>query len=186
MIIVQLGACYGDDHVSKFYNDDNQIVLVEANEMHIRHLKDTYPAANVIHAAIVPDQSYGKTITMYYSTDDSPHYEITSTDQDHLFKHGKSQESIRSFQSPTMTLSALLDSIWDKVDILFVDIEGLDEDVLKATPLAKYDIDKIQVEMLHLKDKASLLAYMDEQGYELTDDSYDRFRYDRVFVKKQL
>jgi len=71
------------------------------------------------------------------------------------------------------------------VDILFVDIEGLDEAVLKATPIAKYDIDKIQVEMLHLKDKPDLLAYMDEQGYELTDDSYDRFRYDRVFVKKQ-
>jgi hypothetical protein len=185
MIIVQLGACYGDDHVSKFYNDDNRIFLVEANEMHICHLRSTYPLANVIHAAIVPDQSYGKTITMYYSTDDAPHYEITSTDQAHLLKHGKSQDSIRFFQSPTLTLSFLLDTIWDKIDILFVDIEGLDEAVLKATPLAKYDIDKIQVEMLHLKDRESLLAYMNEQGYELTDDSYDRFRYDRVFVKKK-
>jgi FkbM family methyltransferase len=185
MTIVQLGACNGDDHVSKFYDDENQIVLVEANEMHIRHLKDAYPNANVIHTAIVPDQSYGKSITMYYSVDDGPKYEITSTDEQHLLKHNKSKESIRSFQSPTMTLSALLDSIWDKIDILFVDIEGLDEDVLKATPLSKYDIDKIQVEMLHLKDKDGLLAYMNQQGYELTDDSYDRFRYDRVFVKKQ-
>jgi FkbM family methyltransferase len=185
MTIVQLGACDGDDHVSTLYGDDNKLVLVEANEMHIEHLKATYPAATIIHAAIVPDQSYGKSITMYYSTDDAPHYEITSTDHDHLFKHGKSQESIRSFQSPTMTLSALLDSISDKVDMLFIDIEGLDEAVLKATPLAKYDIEKIQVEMLHLKDKPSLLAYMDEQGYELTDDSYDHFRYDRIFVKKQ-
>jgi len=50
--------------------------------------------------------------------------------------------------------------------------------------LGKYDIDRVQVEMIHLKDREGLIAYMDEQGYDLTNSTFDKYGYDRIFTKR--
>lgn len=184
MTIVQLGACNGNDHVRQFYKDTNSLILVEANERHIPTLTEAYPNARVIHVAVVPDDSYGETVTMYYSTGDSPNYEVTSTNKEHVIKHGYRPDTIVSFEVATITLNKLLDDIDEPIGILFIDIEGIDEDVIKATPLGNYDIDKVQIEMIHLKDRAGLIDYMDGQGYDITHATFDRQGFDRIFTKR--
>jgi len=185
MTIVQIGAGRGNDHVSTLYKDGMDLYLVEANEMHINALEAMYPKAAVIHRAIVPNRSQGDSITMFYSIDDAPGYEVTSVYRSHITKHGLSDDSIRSFDVPVMTLSALLDIIHKRIDILFIDIEGLDEEVLYANDLSRYDIANIQIEMIHIKDVNALIAYMAGQGYRITNSSFDRNGYDRIFEKVQ-
>jgi len=185
MTIVQIGAGRGNDHVSTLYKDGMDLYLVEANEMHIPALEAMYPKAAVIHRAIVPNRSYGESITMYYSLDDAPGYEVTSVYRSHITKHGLSDESIRSFEVQTLMLSELLDIINKRIDILFIDIEGLDEEVLYATNLSRHAIGRIQIEMIHIKDVKALITYMAGHGYKLTDTSYDRHGYDRIFEKLQ-
>jgi FkbM family methyltransferase len=184
MTIVQLGACNGNDHVRQFHLAGNKLILVEANQMHMDALIAAYPNAREIFAAIVPDDTYGEAVTMYYSTLDAPNFEVTSIDREHVIKHGYPPDTIRSFTVATLTLTALLDDINEPIDILFIDIEGIDEDVIKATPLGNYDIDKVQIEMIHLKDRAGLIAYMDEQGYDLTNATFDNHGFDRIFNKR--
>ena len=184
MTIVQLGACNGNDHVRQFHLAGNKLILVEANTKHIDDLAMAYPTARIINKAIVPDDTYGETVTMYYSTLDAPNFEVTSIDRGHVIKHGYRPDTIRSFTVATLTLTALLDDINEPIGILFIDIEGIDEDVIKATPLGNYDIDKVQIEMIHLKDRAGLIAYMDEQGYDLTNATFDNHGFDRIFTKR--
>jgi len=185
MTILQLGACNGNDHVKQFHLAGNKLILVEANTKHIDDLATAYPTARIINKAIVPDDTYGEAVTMYYSTLDAPNYEVASIERTHVLKHGYRPDTIRSFTVATLTLTALLDDIDAPIGMLFIDIEGIDEDVIKATPLGKYDIDRVQVEMIHLKDREGLIAYMDEQGYDLTNATFDKHGFDRIFTKRK-
>lgn len=183
MNIIQLGACVGDDHVTQFYTPDNKLILVEANIYHIPTLREKYPDAYVINAAVVPSDKDLGLIEFYYSTLDGPRYEVASTDRNHILKHGLADATIASFLCPTVTLSQVLNSAPKHIDILFVDIEGIDEEVIMDTDLFMYDIDKIQVEMIHLKNRDEFIFYMKSHGYELTDQTYD-CGYDQIFVRQ--
>lgn len=182
-LIIQIGAGIGNDHVSKFNGPKNDLILIEANPLHIKALGEHYSQAHVMQCAIVPSYDFGKKIVMYYSVDDAPEYQVTSTSLEHVLKHGYSIESIRVFQTPTMTLDQLLSTVDKHVDYLFIDIEGLDEHVLIDTDLSKHSIDKIQVEMLHIENKQRLLDHMEKQGFRLTEDTLDTHRYDRIFER---
>jgi hypothetical protein len=43
----------------------------------------------------------------------------------------------------------------------------------------------VQIEMIHLKDRAGLIAYMDEQGYDITHATFDKHGFDRIFNKRE-
>lgn len=182
-VIVQIGACRGNDHVTPFYEQGHELHVVEANARHIDKLNAVYPRATVTHAAIVTRAEHGKVLTMYYSTNDAPGYEVTSLDIGHVTKHGYDIKTIHTFEVTGMSLTAYLAWIGKPVDTLFIDIEGHDEDVLCDTDLSAFDIAEIQVEMLHIRDTDRLTAHMALHGYTLTNHTYDVHGYDRIWSK---
>lgn len=183
-VIVQIGACIGQDHVTKFYDEGNELHIVEANKMHMDILNEQYPNASILNAAIVVSANDGKKMAMYYSVNDGPKYEVTSLLRSHVTKHGYSDDSIKKFYVKCIGLSEYLRKINKPIEILFLDIEGLDEDVLLDTDLSQFDIANIQVERLHLRNKQLLQQHLNKHGYYETDNTYDRFGYDRIWKRK--
>lgn len=181
--IVQIGANAGADHATKLYQNGAKMLFVEANPLHINALQSQYPDSQIKNVAIVPSSMAGKPITMYYSTLDGPNYEVTSTMQSHVLKHGYPQESIKSFTCETMTLSELLDEVNNPLFVLLLDIEGVDEDVILDTDLSNYDISNIQIELLHIRDMKALTAHMAHHNYVITNKSFDPDGYDRIFTR---
>jgi FkbM family methyltransferase len=181
--IVQIGAGAGADHATKMYQHGAKMLFVEANPLHINALQSQYPDSQIKNVAIVPSLIAEKPITMYYSVLDGPNYEVTSTLQSHVLKHGYPQESIKSFTCETMTLSKLLDEVGAPLFALLLDIEGVDEDVLLDTNLSNYDIANIQVEILHIRDMRALTEHMAHHGYVITNKSFDQNGYDRIFAR---
>jgi hypothetical protein len=182
-VIVQIGACRGNDHVTPFYEAGHELYLVEANPMHMPTLHVMYPKAYFTCNAIVTQAEHGKTLTMYYSTNDAPSYEVTSLDIGHVTKHGYDIKTIHTFDVTGMSLTAYLAWIGKPIDTLFIDIEGHDEDVLCDTDLSAFDIAEIQVEMLHIRDTERLTSHMASHGYRLTERTYDEHNYDRIWSK---
>ncbi|HSG61741.1 MAG TPA: FkbM family methyltransferase [Pseudomonadales bacterium] len=182
-VIVQIGAGRGNDHVTPFYDEGHELYLVEANAMHIATLDSVYPNANIVNMAIVTQAEHGNTLTMYYSTNDAPGYEVTSLDIGHVTKHGLDIKTIHTFDVYGMSLTSYLWWIGKPIEILFIDIEGHDEDVLCDTDLSAFDIAEIQVEMLHIRDTERLTAHMEQHGYTMTNRTYDKHGYDRIWSK---
>jgi len=181
-VIVQLGACNGKDHVRQF--KDEELYLVEPNLQHIESLQEQYPDSTIVTNAIVPLDNIG-TVTMWYSNLDGPKYEVTSLDKYHILDHGYPEESLESFTTDGITLDELLDAFeLKKVDILFLDIEGVEEKVLLEFPFEKYDITELQVEALHLRDRDKLTTFLSKQGYRYTGDTYDYNNFDILFRKE--
>lgn len=183
-VIVQIGACVGQDHVSQFYADGNELHIVEANKMHIPTLKEQYPDAFISHCAIGTSEMHGKRIKMYYSTNDAPRYEVTSMMISHVTKHGYAINTIKTFSVKCVSLTEYLRKINKPIEILFLDIEGLDEDVLRDTDLSEFDIANIQIERLHLRNKLLLQEHLNKYGYYETEDTYDRHKYDRIWKRQ--
>jgi hypothetical protein len=53
-----------------------------------------------------------------------------------------------------------------EIDILFIDAEGLDDEIIKTIDFNKYKISRIYFENLHLKD-ANIYEYLSNFGYTI-------------------
>jgi FkbM family methyltransferase len=185
MTVVQIGACVGSDHVQKMYESttDGHFVIVEANPLHIDTLRSKYTdRATVVNVAV--GGQIGE-VDFFYSVDDGPGYEVASMSPEHILKHGYSRESLRSFKVPCLTLNELFDGLeLGKIDIMFMDIEGAEMIALQSFDFERFDIPVIQVELLHINN-AEFLQFMDAKGYVLTERSFDKDGYDRIFANKK-
>jgi FkbM family methyltransferase len=185
MTVVQIGACVGGDHVQKMYESttDGHFVIVEANPLHIDTLRSKYTdRATVVNVAV--GGQIGE-VDFFYSLDDAPGYEVASMSPEHIFKHGYSRESLRSFKVPCLTLNELFKGLeLGKIDIMFMDIEGAEMIALQSFDFERYDISVIQVEMLHVNN-AEFEQFMDAKGYVLTQRSFEKDGHDRIFANKK-
>lgn len=185
MNVVQIGACVGNDHVARMYEQSTHahFVIVEANPMHINTLRAKYPdRATVLNVAIGGQSGE---VDFFHSIDDGPMFEVASMSPDHIIKHGYKPESLRSVKVPSMTLNELFDSLELKsVDFLFMDIEGAEVEALQSFDFARFDIPIIQVELLHV-NQSEFVKFMDDKGYMLTASSFDKDGYDRIFANRK-
>src|SRR5690606_27670313 len=117
--VIQIGANVGCDHIQQFYDNGYDVILVEANPMHIDGLNKRYPNATVIWSAVVPGGLLGKATPIFYSVDDAPLYNKATTDIHHLLRYGYSLDSIRVVTAPCLVLADLLAMRRQGVDIIF-------------------------------------------------------------------
>lgn len=185
MKIVQLGACQGNDHVTRFIRENTYdfLLLVEANPLNIDKLKICYQNYNnVIIEEVGITPTNDEVLKFYYSNNNYPDYQISSFDINHLIKH--KLDNIHYFEIKCKTLTSLLES-YDlyELDYLFIDIEGVDAEVLLSLDLSKFDIKNIQIEILHLGSKNDdVLEYFKSHGYTMKD-GIDFYNYDKMFTK---
>jgi FkbM family methyltransferase len=189
-IVIQIGTNNGDDHVRNLCRQikPSFVLLVEPFTIHNAAIKKSYAGiANVAfeNTAITPTPM--ESVTLYFADRDGPmtgptrSYEVTSIVPDHLIKHGYTPSELRSFVVPCKTLTQLFDTYAIKhIDYLFLDVEGIDFEVLKSIDFQTYSIANLQIEFLHL-DKDLLISFMAERGYTVGTTLH---KYDLMFVKQ--
>ena len=186
MKIVQIGACRGNDHVTKLIENQNVdfLLLVEANPFNIESLKQCYTNYQCIieNIVITPDLTTDK-IPFYYSVDDGPGYEVSSMIKSHPMMYYR-EDQIKEFELPAISLDSLLQKYnIDYLDYLFLDIEGIDAEVSLSLDLEKYDIKHVQVEFLHLGNhQQDVTNHFQNHGYSL-HSGIDLHGYDKMFIK---
>jgi FkbM family methyltransferase len=174
VVIIQVGTNNGNDHVRDFCKivKPDLIVLVEPFGVHIKSIVKSYSGiSNVLLEEIAIMPSPVEKTTIYYHDKDGPigdsrhSYEVASVDPNHLEKHGYSKSELKSFTVGCKTLSQLFDTYSiKKIDYLFLDIEGIDFEVLQSIDFSAYDIRNLQIECIHL-DQQKLVSFMKEHGY---------------------
>jgi GR25 family glycosyltransferase involved in LPS biosynthesis len=194
MKIVQLGANKASDDLSDHlllnYEDLEFGLFVEANKLHIDDIKECYKKyKNVIveNIAIKTPLQEQDVLTMYYHTNEHPNYGITSCDINHLKKHVEVCPhlwggEIKSFDVPCITLENLFSkySIVD-LDWLYIDVEGIDAELLLTFNWKKYNIKRIEFENLHLGHYKDSIRYMMlGMGYTQVESLHE---YDWAFEK---
>jgi hypothetical protein len=100
-----------------------------------------------------------------------------------LVKHGYAAETLKTIQVPAMTLNDLLAKYrCEQLDFLFLDVEGIDFEVLRSIDFELFDITHLQVEHLHL-DREELISFMASKGFSPLERGIDYYGYDTMFKK---
>lgn len=172
--VVQLGANAGDDHVSDFIRDYkkdiNIALLVEPIEEVANECREFYKNRGddnvLVHTCAVSDSDGSAELTYIPG-----HTRLSSLEPGmHI-----------DFLNPattTMTVSTLtIDSLFDKydldrVDVLFIDTEGFDENILSKYDFEKYHTGFIVWEWNHSQRRnivqhVKLVVKLQEHGYQV-------------------
>jgi FkbM family methyltransferase len=174
-IFIQVGAGAGDLDSRANYNDGftkfikslsrdriKKIILVEPNPLNIPALKKCwkdYPESVIYTKAVVPSYTDICNIEFFYCPKDAPHYQVASIRKDHIEKHYGVGCEIVSHIVKTITLENLIqESIGsDEIELLSLDIEGIDADVLLDINFHKVNVKFLSFEYAHLGSKTRLV-----------------------------
>jgi FkbM family methyltransferase len=213
-VVVQIGANNGGgahsekggDHVHCLVDRlrPARTVLVEPLTLHGPALAARYAGiagVEVHHVAICPgdaESTSASELTLFASPEHAPDYQVASTDRQHVLKHerpgsglgGVPESSLVTVTVPCTTLAAFFEKHGlFRVDLLFIDIEGLDLQVLQSLDLGRWDVRALQIEHLHLH-RPTLQAHMTAAGYaevqSLGQIPGVPDPYDSLFVKRVL
>jgi FkbM family methyltransferase len=175
MIVIQLGTNTGEDHVLELCKSLNPdlIILVEPFQTHNDSIKNNYKDLRNWHIEnLVISEKEDELVEFYFTELDGKirgpecSYMVSSIRPEHLVKHGYLLESLSSFQVKSISINSLFKKYnLSQIDYLFIDIEGIDFEVLKMLDFEKYNIKNIQIEYLHL-NKAQLIEFMNTKGYK--------------------
>ena len=181
MTIVQIGCNDGKDHVLDFCQKNSegieQIHLIEPNPEALEDCKRTYldlKQAKFHNLAIVANNL--ESISLYVPQG-KPYNGHASIFANHLIAHG--HQDFNTINVPAKSLAGFFDSNKiTKCDRLYMDAEGLDSDVILGLDIQKYQIGRIEFEVLHtdgVHRKAekyiSCLDKLNKFGYAKTDAS---------------
>lgn len=186
MNIIQIGCNDGKDHVFDFVSshvDDIQsIILIDANIKALHKCRETY-AGNIMHkcmfmhAAVITDETI-KEIEIWSPADEevSQHTSILQT---HLSDH--KHINIVSNKVPAVTLNKLLSNYHYNdviIDRLYIDVEGIDADIVRSIDFNAFKIKYIFFEHAHTDGAFSwggpkyddCKKYLEENGFKIHQD----------------
>jgi len=181
MTIVQIGCNDGKDHVLDFCQKNRESVetihLIEPNPEALEDCKQTYSdfnQARFYNLAIVPDNVDSVDLHIPRSRALNAH---ASTLTNHLTSHG--HIDFNTINVLATSLASFLDSNKiERCDRLYIDTEGLDSGIILGLDIQKYQIGRIEFEVLHtdgVHKKAekyiSCLEKLNKFGYTKTDAS---------------
>jgi FkbM family methyltransferase len=200
---IQLGAGAGDldplakyrdgfsEHIKQLNNlNDSKIVVVEANPENIGVLTQSwsnYHNVSIVNKGIRTNDSDITILDFYYATEDAPHYQVFSLAKEHVLKHYPNG-TIQTKKIETITINELLEETDGHViELLCIDVEGIDAEIIRDIDLKKYSPQSISIEWLHLGNKFNqvhnkLLA----NSYILTGYGIDHNKFDLMYEKIQL
>lgn len=197
---IQIGAGAGDQDPNANFIDGftrmvkaldpgtvGRIILVEPNPVNIPFLKEcwkNYPQAEIFNLGIVPNSYSERSITFYYALSDGPHFQCTSINKGHT-----GQSELGEFVAPCETLTDFLTRTVDKtfVDVLALDIEGVDGDVIIDTDWSKFNINQISFEYTNLRGQTEpVKQHLTNHGFEYVGIGLDRDGLDWLYQKRKL
>lgn len=176
LCIVQVGANRGNDHVTELVRGSvvDTLLLIEPTPMCIPILRGCYatifPTAIIEEVAIVPVKGE-EFVDFYFWTDEKvlpePTHEANSLKRAHLIGTGISESEV---QVTKVVASTLMDILTKHnigtIDRLFIDIEGMDAEVLLTFPFTLFDVREVQVETHHMGSLfGTVNDYMKTNGF---------------------
>lgn len=197
MRVVQVGTNRANDDLSRYllsnYDKLEFGLFVEPFQLHNEKIKECYSKYdNIIieNLAIRTPLQEDKDLTIYYHTNEHPNYEIATCDLSHLEKHMEwcphlQGGEVRSFTAKSLTLEDLFTK-YDiyYLDLLCLDVEGIDAEILLTFDWKKYKIKKIEFEHLHLGYyKDAVKNMMIGLGYEQVESLHE---YDWAFINPNI
>lgn len=179
MIIVQLGTGKAGDNVTKLVNRYKNLLIrfiaVEPLQIHHDTIREYYkhiPGFVLEKRAISPTEDCEK-LTLYYHPANFPGYGLTSVSKNHILKHkrkGITEEGIQSVEVDCLTINQLFYNYGlSDIDVLYIDIEGLDFEVIKSIDFTNFKIKHIVYEHLHI-DKKESVKFLQSKGYTVLKD----------------
>ncbi len=203
-VYVQVGAGAGDRDARANYRDGfcelvkalppadvRKIVLVEPNPFNIPALtacwKD-FPQASIFKLGIVPKAFSGKSLNFFFATEDGPHFQVASIDPSHVMKHYPhlSIGDLQVVPIATTDLAAFLrDAVGDdEIELLCLDIEGIDAEVLLDTDLSALNVRFISFEHLHLGAQTEAVqSHFEAAGFAKVGSGVDHNGFDWLYQK---
>lgn len=198
---IQIGAGAGDQDVRANMRDGfteavkaialsptDRVVLVEANpanETLLRRCWEGYPQAEFYMMGIVADPTDEGVKIFYWAEEDAPHYQVFSVHEHHVRAH-YSDGTIRSTDVECMSINSFLERFIGEqpVEILAIDIEGLDVDVIRAIDWNSLDCHRVSFERLHLGvEFLEFVKAFKAAGYIPAGNGLDVNGYDVLFVR---
>lgn len=188
--IVQIGVANADDHVFEYIkqsNDEIFGIFVEPNPYSIPIIQTKY---NFIQTKIISNiaiSKYNGNIKLYlppwFQSGDA---QTASVYKNHLVAHSTPENTIQEIQVLCLTLNTYLNCILgfnsnNKIDKLFIDVEGHDCEILLSTDFSKLNINEIMFETSHTSGPMSgdkniytdnfnlVSAHLKLYGYELKE-----------------
>jgi len=166
MIVFQIGTCTGSDDLTGLIQDKNidLLVLVEPMDIHNESILNCYKDVKnkaLENIAIVDDETV-KECHFYYHEDDGPRYETASFNPRHVAGHrAESRETYLEWVEDGLKIKQAvkcmtINNLFKKydtadIDILFIDAEGMDDNIIRSIDFNRFNIKEIYFENLHLQ-----------------------------------
>ena len=166
--LVQIGTNMAYDDFARIVkglgNDNiNQLILVEPIESCNKNIKTCYDGFDYVLENKVINVDKTKTTETFYI---SKYNWLSSLKESHIEKH-KTDEIPVKVSVNAITLNNLFKKHNLKnIDILFIDSEGMDDELVKSIDFNLYDIDTIYYEHLHI-DNDSFIQFLNQNNYEV-------------------
>jgi FkbM family methyltransferase len=181
MNIIQIGTNRGNDDITLIVKNYasilNNFIAVEPLNVHHSAIRECYkdiPQLIIEEACIVPLDKEEE-IGFYYHKKDAPNFEISSTNPEHILKHasfipGFTKDDIVELKVKCLTLNNLFKkyNLFD-INILHMDVEGLDFELIKSINFDKYKIYNIVYERLHINEEESV-SFLKSKGYRIVNN----------------
>lgn len=201
-VFIQIGAGAGDldysanfrDGFSHFIknhitNESDTIIVIEANPFNIQTLEKSwehYKNVTVLNSAIaLKGFVQNDSVPLYYVLEDAPFFQRASIIKEYVRKTFP-LSNILSLSVPQANINEILErfSVEKNVELLGIDIEGLDFDVVREIDFFRYKIHKISFEKIHGGETyRNLKRYLRERGYRFAGSGLDPHNSDVLWVK---
>lgn len=200
-VFVQIGAGAGDQDARANYRDGftefvkrldptkvSRIILVEPNPVNLPALRmcwKDYAQAQIVPVGIRPRSHPDAAITFYYAEEDGPHYQVFSLVESHVRAHYPNG-TIRSVEVATLTIQELLLNVVkaERIDLLALDIEGVDAQILLEIDWATMPCHRVSFEFVHLGEASrDVHRALGRAGYVRIGWGLDTRRLDVMYEK---
>lgn len=164
----------------------SRVILVEPNPVNIPALTECwkdYPQAEIYPIGICPSSYTDRTLTFYYANNDGPHYQCTSIIRGHT-----GHDNLSTFEAVCETLTEFLArTVGDSyIDVLALDIEGIDGDVIIDTDWSKINLDFLSFEYTNLRGQTELVKeHLAKHNLEYVGNGLDRDGLDWMYQKRK-
>jgi len=176
-------------YVKSRENKDDQILLVEANPVNIPELKKTwseYRNSLIFNHGIqtIGSEQSNNEMIFYFAPEDGPHFQVTSARKEHVIKHYPNS-NVQEFCVPSININRFLDlnAAGICIDLIAIDIEGLDYEVLMDLDIRRHSINCISYENIHGNNAEEVSSKLISGGYELIQNPWDILGYDVLYRK---
>jgi FkbM family methyltransferase len=184
---IQIGAGAGDQDSRAGYKDEftenikklklsreDRVILVEPNPLNIPALTKCWsniPQAQIHQLGIVPKAKSLQSLALYYTELDAPHFQVASFNPQHVLKHYTelTLPELQKIEVKTIDLETFLNQVTQdlKIELLSLDIEGLDAEVILDTNFSALNVNFVTFETLHLgKHAKTVHAHFKNAGFK--------------------